>query len=88
VIARKIHYSGRVQGVGFRETARRIAAEHAVVGSVRNLDNGEVELVVEGAAEEVDRYLSALARRMAGYIEGQRAADEPVRHLVGFIISR
>ena len=38
-------YSGQVQGVGFRYTTSRIAAGHAVVGFVKNLTDGTVELV-------------------------------------------
>lgn len=65
---RRILYSGRVQGVGFRMTARRIARRYQVSGFVRNLSNGTVELVVAGAAEEADRFLEALADAMSGCI--------------------
>ena len=43
-----IHYSGRVQGVGFRYQTHRVAAGFEVTGTVRNLPNGRVELVAEG----------------------------------------
>jgi acylphosphatase len=88
VIARKIHYWGRVQGVGFRYTTRDVAAGFAVAGYVRNLDNGEVELVAQGEAGEVDRFLAALGERMAGYIEGRRMAEEPVSDFKGFAIRK
>ena len=45
-------YEGRVQGVGFRYTARRIAAGFDVAGYVRNLADGRVELVASGDDEE------------------------------------
>ncbi len=35
-----VHYSGRVQGVGFRATARHIACGYEVTGMVRNLPDG------------------------------------------------
>jgi acylphosphatase len=86
MIARKIHYSGRVQGVGFRDTAREVAAGFAVAGYVRNLDNGDVELVAQGEEADVDRFLAALGERMRGYIESRHDEDEPVRAIEGFAI--
>jgi acylphosphatase len=52
-IARKFLVSGRVQGVGFRFFAQRAAARHQVRGYVRNLDDGRVEAVAQGPAEQV-----------------------------------
>lgn len=76
-IRRRILYCGHVQGVGFRYTAARTAGDYAVTGYVRNLPAGQVELVVEGAPAEVDRFAAALADRMAGYIRQADAADAP-----------
>jgi acylphosphatase len=67
-VSRHVSYSGRVQGVGFRYTARQLASGFAVSGFVRNLANGDVELVAEGEAEQVSAFLDAIAQRMAGYI--------------------
>lgn len=74
-ICKRVIYKGRVQGVGFRYTAQRLAAGFPVVGFVRNLPGGEVELVVEGAADQVDAFLAAVARQMAGYINGCILSD-------------
>ena len=45
--------SGRVQGVGFRFSAYDEAKELALAGWVRNLESGEVEIVVEGSRENL-----------------------------------
>jgi acylphosphatase len=65
---REVYYSGDVQGVGFRYTARRVAEGYPVTGFVRNLADGRVQLVVEGPEAEVAAFLSELERVMHGYI--------------------
>jgi acylphosphatase len=65
---REVHYTGRVQGVGFRYTVRSLARQFDVTGYVRNLDDGRVHLVVEGAAPELDRFLEEISERMGHYI--------------------
>ena len=50
----RVLVSGRVQGVFFRDTCRRLAQQHGVTGWVRNLPDGRVEAVYEGPAEDVD----------------------------------
>jgi acylphosphatase len=65
---RRIVYSGRVQGVGFRYTSRRIARQYAISGFVRNLPDGTVELVVAGAGDEQNRFLEALSEALSGNI--------------------
>jgi acylphosphatase len=67
--ARRAIYSGRVQGVGFRYTARRIAQSHPVTGFVKNLRDGRVELVVEGSTSDVEAVLREIAAAMSGHIE-------------------
>ena len=49
IVARKFLISGMVQGVGFRYFAQRSAARHQVRGYVRNLDDGRVEALAQGA---------------------------------------
>jgi len=44
----KIRVSGRVQGVGFRFFTYQKATKLGLVGYVKNLDNGEVEIVAQG----------------------------------------
>lgn len=76
---REVHYSGRVQGVGFRYTARRIATGYRVTGYVRNLHDGGVQLVVEGAREELDRFLAALGAEMQRNIDGAESRVTPAK---------
>jgi acylphosphatase len=64
---RRVVVQGHVQGVFFRETARRRALAAGVAGWVRNAPDGSVEAVFEGEAEAVERLL-AFAR------EGPRGA--------------
>jgi acylphosphatase len=68
IVSRHVYYSGRVQGVGFRYTAQQLASGFAVSGFVRNLPQGDVELVAEGDPEQVASFLDAIAQRMAGYV--------------------
>jgi len=65
---RRVLYSGRVQGVGFRYAALRIAQGYAVTGFVRNLSDGRVELVAEGNSADLDQLLAAIAETMADNI--------------------
>jgi acylphosphatase len=65
----QVHYSGRVQGVGFRYGARETACGFEVAGFVRNLYDGRVELVAEGEEEEVKAFLEAIRTgHLGGYI--------------------
>jgi acylphosphatase len=60
-IARKFLVGGEVQGVGYRFFAQRAAARHQVTGYVRNLDDGRVEVLVEGSAQQVEAFKHELA---------------------------
>ena len=55
MIRRRVVVSGRVQGVFFRETARRRALAFGVAGWIRNSPDGSVEAVFEGAEDAVER---------------------------------
>lgn len=67
-----VHYSGRVQGVGFRYTTATLAERYAVAGYVQNLPDGRVRLVAEGVSAEVEGLLEAVSERMGRNI---RSAD-------------
>ncbi len=86
IVCKTVRYSGRVQGVGFRYTAQHLAAGYAVAGHVRNRSDGDVELVAEGEADEVERVLAAVAARMADHIARTDVHDEPPQGRQGFLI--
>jgi acylphosphatase len=77
---------GRVQGVGFRWWSRATALSLGLVGTATNLDDGRVEIVVEGPEEQCLAMLAAVRGtdppgRVSGVVE--RWGD--ARGLEGFI---
>ena len=56
----RIFYSGHVQGVGFRYTAKTVAAGFEITGLVRNLPGGRVELIAEGERAELEAFRAAI----------------------------
>ena len=73
----EVYYAGRVQGVGFRVNAQQIARRYAVTGFVRNLPDGKVHLVAEGAADQVLQLLEDIADSMAGNITATQTESRP-----------
>jgi acylphosphatase len=74
---REVFYAGRVQGVGFRYTVRSLAGRFDVTGFVRNLPDGRVQLVVEGAAEEIEGFVDAIRAEMRYYIGNVQETVRP-----------
>ena len=74
---RRIYFSGRVQGVGFRVTTCQIAASRDITGFVRNMNDARVLVVVEGQANEIDRFLAQLRQTMSRYIRDEEVFVEP-----------
>jgi acylphosphatase len=56
----RVLYSGSVQGVGFRYTVKSAATGFDVTGTVRNLPDGGVEMVAEGARDELEAFRQAI----------------------------
>lgn len=77
----KVYYYGRVQGVGFRFTAERIALEMKnITGWVRNLPDGRVELVAEGEEERLREFLAQIRESMLKrYIKKEEIGWEEYR---------
>jgi acylphosphatase len=88
-VGRVVYYSGRVQGVGFRATAVDIARDYPVTGWVKNLDDGRVQLVVEGPEKTVQKFLDAVRKRWDKNIEKEeRQERKPTGDYRGFTVRR
>ena len=51
---------GRVQGVGFRAFCMQLALQNSLTGSVRNMDNGMVEIFAQGEEDNLSRFITEL----------------------------
>ncbi len=86
---KRVIYEGRVQGVGFRYTTKDLARGYDVLGAVRNLPDGTVELIIAGEKGEVEEFLrdlredSAVAHHIRSVTEEKIA---PLPDLKGFSI--
>jgi acylphosphatase len=87
IVARRFLIGGRVQGVGFRMFAAERAGIEGVHGYVRNLPDGQVEALVEGDEESVDRVEGALRRGPRGARVDSFVVEslEPARRATGFV---
>lgn len=84
MIAKRVFYEGRVQGVGFRYTVRYLAKGFDVLGWVRNLPDGRVELLAGGQPDEVNGFLQAIAEsELAGFIKAVQAHPAEAGALAG-----
>lgn len=70
-------FRGHVQGVGFRATSSWIARGFHVTGYVRNLPDGQVELVADGPDDQVEVFLQAVRDELGGYIRGVDRTELP-----------
>lgn len=61
MIAKRVIFRGRVQGVGFRYAVKNLARSFDVCGWVRNLPDGTVELQVTGEPGEVNGFIREIA---------------------------
>lgn len=77
---------GSVQGVGFRYFVVRKAAALGLRGFARNTENGDVEVVAQGARPTLERLLAALWRgpSAASVSEVRTTWQSPTEHLSGF----
>lgn len=86
---KRVIFEGRVQGVGFRYTTKDLARGFDVLGTVRNLPDGTVELIISGESEEVEEFLRELVEdsAVAHHITEVRQEEiDPLPDLKGFTI--
>jgi acylphosphatase len=60
--AKRFHVFGRVQGVGYRFFAQRIAEQFGISGHVKNLPDGRVEVYAVGTATQLSEFRRELYR--------------------------
>ncbi len=77
MLAKRIIFTGRVQGVGFRFTARRAASRRQLTGYVRNMPNGSVEMLAQGRPEDVDDCIQDIKEYFAGYLKETKIEEIP-----------
>ena len=75
----KINFKGRVQGVGFRFHALRIATDLNLTGSVKNLYDGSVEVYVQGSTENIDAFVRELYEQRFVRIESKDIAKLEIK---------
>lgn len=86
---KRVIFEGRVQGVGFRYTTKDLARGYDVLGTVRNLPDATVELIVCGEGEELAEFLRDLVEdsAVAHHITGVAQEEiDPLPDLKGFTI--
>ena len=76
---RRISFSGRVQGVGFRYYAQYAASDAGVTGWVRNEYDGTVTMEAQGSEAQLLLVLQSLQKGRYIRIEGIETKDIPLR---------
>ena len=77
MLAKRIIFIGRVQGVGFRFTAHRAASRRQLTGFVRNVPDGTVEMLAQGRPEDIDDCIEDIKEYFAGYLRETRIEEIP-----------
>ena len=84
MIRKHILFYGRVQGVGFRYHATYKASLLELTGWVRNLEDGSVEMEVQGTREEIREMVERLSQQSFVEIEGIEEREIPLEEEFGF----
>lgn len=72
-----LFFSGSVQGVGFRYTARSLADKYGINGWAENLTDGRVELEIEGSVRDLNNFIEDLHGEFKDYIKGIEKEELP-----------
>jgi acylphosphatase len=91
MIAKRVIFEGRVQGVGFRYTVKDLSRGFDVCGWVKNLPDGSVELQVMGEPDEVAAFIREIAEEspVARLIRNHHSETiPPLKNVTGFRIER
>jgi acylphosphatase len=75
--ARHVIFIGRVQGVGFRFTAHRMAHRHQLTGFVRNMPDGTVEMLAQGSAQDIDDCIRDIKDYFGNYLRKTEIQEIP-----------
>ena len=77
MIAKHIIFTGRVQGVGFRFTARRAASRRQLTGYVCNRWDGTVEMLAQGRPEDINDCIQDIEEYFTGYLRETKIEEVP-----------
>lgn len=76
--ARQVIFRGRVQGVGFRYTACRIAGKYDLTGFVRNRPDGTVEATMQGSLHTIEVCIAEIKDHFGRNVREITLSDLPV----------
>jgi len=83
----RAYFSGRVQGVGFRFTVREMSDNFGIIGWVKNLKDGRVEIVAEAEEGLLHQLLIKINEYFSNYITGSEVTwHKAIQEFDGFTI--
>lgn len=93
-VGTSVHVTGTVQGVNYRNSAKRQADDLELIGWVRNASDGAVEMLIGGEGPAVDSFISWCAkgpkRAEVSSVDTREATEEQLQTLpsIGFEVRR
>ena len=75
--AKRIIFTGRVQGIGFRFTALNIANRCKLTGFVRNMPDNSVEMLIQGSADSIADCIRDINESFTGYLRETNTEEVP-----------
>ena len=82
----QILFTGRVQGVWFRATTKRMAGSLRLNGYVRNLPDGRVELFLQASDSDIESLLQKIHGEYPNNIDHVERRETVMEELTGFEI--